>query len=488
MTTASLPPQPAPPPGVQYALTVPQSVLFADLSLRGNLRPAFHAVFGTDYEPSYIAIDDGAMSWNYTSDRSLQEALVGDGSAREGVARFLTAVSATARAVEKTAGVVGPGANRRPGVASDVVQDLREYWTVYEFHMTSLFTFWNVEHLLTAALTDALRAAGRSDEIATGLERFLRPSEENYFNLARRHIACLARRFRQEEDTASRDRGSALDTAIAHHIDRFGFLLAPFNLGAPPTPDAVLDQIRDAPRDTSLEDTALRVAGDPLMDLPPDVRELGVLAQQLAFWKTERLDALALSDFRATDLYRSAAQALDLTADELFAMTREEVERSFEDGGPGIGSEVLAARREAYCLTLAQGSIDFYEPTQTSEGADVREVAVGTQLRGIAASAGTATGRVVIVRELEEVSRLQPGDILVTTMTRPEMGTGLDRAAAFVTDQGGLMSHAAIISREMRKPCVIGTEDATLRLRDGMTVTVDGGEGVVTVDDVSAEE
>jgi len=63
------------------------------------------------------------------------------------------------------------------------------------------------------------------------------------------------------------------------------------------------------------------------------------------------------------------------------------------------------------------------------------------------------------------------------------MGVALDRAAAFVTDEGGRMAHAAIIAREMGKPCVIGTGEATRLLKDGMGVTVDGDNGIVTIDD-----
>jgi pyruvate,water dikinase len=100
---------------------------------------------------------------------------------------------------------------------------------------------------------------------------------------------------------------------------------------------------------------------------------------------------------------------------------------------------------------------------------------------GVSASSGRATGKVRVIHELNDVGTVEEGDILVTKMTRPEMGVALDRAAAFVTDQGGRMSHAAIIAREMNKPCVIGTEVATTRLRTGMSVSVDGDAGTVTI-------
>ncbi|MEO6077346.1 MAG: PEP-utilizing enzyme, partial [Candidatus Andersenbacteria bacterium] len=79
-----------------------------------------------------------------------------------------------------------------------------------------------------------------------------------------------------------------------------------------------------------------------------------------------------------------------------------------------------------------------------------------------------------------EFSSFQEGEILVTTMTRPEFVPLMRRAAAIVTDEGGLTSHAAIIARELQKPCVIGTKNATKILQTGDEVEVDASTGIVT--------
>jgi len=78
-----------------------------------------------------------------------------------------------------------------------------------------------------------------------------------------------------------------------------------------------------------------------------------------------------------------------------------------------------------------------------------------------------------------EINKIEDGDVLVTSMTNPEMVLGMQKAAAIVTDEGGLLCHAAIISREMKKPCIIGTEIATDVLRDGDFIEVDAEKGVV---------
>ncbi|MCD6247855.1 MAG: phosphoenolpyruvate synthase [Hadesarchaea archaeon] len=104
-----------------------------------------------------------------------------------------------------------------------------------------------------------------------------------------------------------------------------------------------------------------------------------------------------------------------------------------------------------------------------------REVLV----KGLGASPGMAFGRVRVVPSVKEISKVKEGDILVTKMTTPDWVPAMRRAAAIVTDEGGMTCHAAIVSRELGTPCVVGSGNATEVLKDGMEVTVDGATGVV---------
>lgn len=100
-------------------------------------------------------------------------------------------------------------------------------------------------------------------------------------------------------------------------------------------------------------------------------------------------------------------------------------------------------------------------------------------VQGLGASPGVAAGRVRVLASPAEGRQLQPGEVLVAEMTSPDWVPTMRRAAAIVTDRGGMTCHAAIVSRELRKPCVVGTRTATRTLRDGEAVTVDGSTGEV---------
>jgi len=100
-------------------------------------------------------------------------------------------------------------------------------------------------------------------------------------------------------------------------------------------------------------------------------------------------------------------------------------------------------------------------------------------LVGLSASPGVATGTVKIIKDREDLSRIVKGDILVTKMTNPDMVVSMKKSHAIITDEGGITSHASIVSREMGIPCIVGTGDATIKLKEGMKITVDGTHGKV---------
>jgi pyruvate, water dikinase len=119
----------------------------------------------------------------------------------------------------------------------------------------------------------------------------------------------------------------------------------------------------------------------------------------------------------------------------------------------------------------AAGGESLAEP-ESERGAEL--------VRGLGAAPGIASGPVRVIAMLADADRLAEDEVLVTHMTAPDWVPLMRKAAAIVTDSGGMTCHAAIVSRELGIPCVVGTAEATKVLRDGELVTVDAGEGAVT--------
>ncbi len=103
---------------------------------------------------------------------------------------------------------------------------------------------------------------------------------------------------------------------------------------------------------------------------------------------------------------------------------------------------------------------------------------------GTVAFKGKATGEVIVLREkdydkADKILKNKKDFVLVTPMTRPEIVPYLKKVAAIVTDEGGITCHAVIVARELKKPCIVGTKNASHILNDGDIVAVDAEKGIV---------
>ncbi|HJR63754.1 MAG TPA: phosphoenolpyruvate synthase [Gemmatimonadaceae bacterium] len=169
---------------------------------------------------------------------------------------------------------------------------------------------------------------------------------------------------------------------------------------------------------------------------------------------------------------------------EAQVLTEEEIRRVAELGrrldqyyGVPQDVEFAIASGEVYVTqtrpitTLEPGPGEVALPPQGDAGTVL--------VRGLGASPGAASGMVRVLSSPAEAGRLRQGEVLVARLTSPDWVPLMRRAAAIVTDQGGMTSHAAIVSRELGIPCIVGTRAASTQLRDGMIVTVDAVEGTV---------
>ncbi|MDO5301650.1 MAG: phosphoenolpyruvate synthase [Tissierellia bacterium] len=169
-----------------------------------------------------------------------------------------------------------------------------------------------------------------------------------------------------------------------------------------------------------------------------------------------------------------------LTEDELHnlieaGLTIEEKYGSVQDIEWGLDRETkhlyILQSRPITTLTLE-------EKEEEAEVAQQEEQLIPL-VRGLAASPGIGHGKVKKIHDVSEINLIKDGDILVTEMTNPDMVPAMRKAAAVVTDDGGRTCHAAIVSRELGIPCIVGSNDATKVLEDGQMVTVDATRGVV---------
>lgn len=165
--------------------------------------------------------------------------------------------------------------------------------------------------------------------------------------------------------------------------------------------------------------------------------------------------------------------------------------RSLLDGAKFEIKEIVSKRKIVGYYTDEAGINHFIERDDLKKFVDFIETAYGKSsaqnttsekmIKGFPANKGVIEGVVKVVLSAKDFHKINRGDILVTTMTSVDFVPIMKKAGAFVTNEGGITSHAAIVAREMNKPCIIGTQIATKVLRDGNKVKVDGNRGVVEI-------
>lgn len=158
-----------------------------------------------------------------------------------------------------------------------------------------------------------------------------------------------------------------------------------------------------------------------------------------------------------------------------------------------VSESVLNERKKAFVMHGDQsGNLQVFVGEEALRMVDTfsggnEEAVVGNTINGIIAHRGKIQGRAKIIRAdyhnfdgiIQKINEMNFGDVLVAETTSPELINACKKASAIVTDQGGLLSHAAIISRELNIPCIVGTSNATKMIKDGDMVEVDANTGVV---------
>lgn len=169
--------------------------------------------------------------------------------------------------------------------------------------------------------------------------------------------------------------------------------------------------------------------------------------------------------------------------DLLFFLLPEEIMRYLE-GDYNININELKIRKHKYLIYIKKGKTEFLTGDKAQklfEKEIKEEKEFSSILKGFSAFKGKVKGPVRVVTRKDDFKKISNGDILVAHMTTVDYAPYLHKVLAIITDEGGILSHAAVIAREMKKPCVIGTKVATKVLKDGDYIEVDANKGVVKI-------
>jgi phosphohistidine swiveling domain-containing protein len=199
--------------------------------------------------------------------------------------------------------------------------------------------------------------------------------------------------------------------------------------------------------------------------------------QFFIYYRTHRTDIFNKIFYSWYDTLTQFAENLGLSYDDLIHCSYPEI---INNKIPS--SKILAARKNDFVACLSRGKIDIYSGDKINVFKKLIIDKNNDQIiSGRSAFPGIIRGEVKIISGPQDMENFKSGCILVASMTTPSMVIIMKKAAAFITDEGGITCHASILAREMKTPCVIGTKIATRVLHNGDLVEVDANQGVVKI-------
>lgn len=184
--------------------------------------------------------------------------------------------------------------------------------------------------------------------------------------------------------------------------------------------------------------------------------------------------------------FEEIAQRLKISYEELVSMRFQEIKESLESGALVVPSRELKQRYKDHAIIFAKNKVYVLSGKELKEYKKLelkeeRKQKIKELQGTVAFRGGIIKGKVRIIESNEEIKFFKKGEVLVTQMTNPTYLSAMQKSKAIITDEGGMLCHAAIVSRELRIPCVIGTKIATKILKNGDLVEVDAEKGVVRI-------
>jgi len=200
--------------------------------------------------------------------------------------------------------------------------------------------------------------------------------------------------------------------------------------------------------------------------------------QFIVWCRTQRTDIINKSIYLYIPKLKELAKEKGITYKELLYCSKEEVM------GEIPSRDIIKQRmNQGFAIPMEDGRIRCVQGKEAEKIKKLFESKTESmkKLKGTIACEGIVKGKAKIILDKSDYDKIKKGDILVTSMTTPNMIFIMKKSVAFITDEGGITCHAGILSREMNKPCIIGTKIATKVLKDGDLVEVDANKGIIKV-------
>lgn len=213
------------------------------------------------------------------------------------------------------------------------------------------------------------------------------------------------------------------------------------------------------------------------------LKNISKIISDFLFLRSFRLDAFFISHEYMVPFFNEVSKRRGITYKNIINLSFQEIIKIIEDKTYVSEYVSLSTKRmKKYSVLKTDRDCTWFTyllSESNKKNKKIEETNVAVKLKGVSASPGYVKGKVHVVLNEDDMYKMNQGDILVTTMTVPSLMLAVEKASAIVTNEGGMLCHAAIVSREFEIPCVIATNNATILLKSGDKVIVDANNSIV---------
>ncbi len=362
------------------------------------------------------------------------------------------------------------------------------------------------DQVIAKMVMSLLKKRGLQDNYPELFSKLTAPTRQSFINEAEISLLKIAKKIQKNKRLSEcikknpvtkciqlLDRFSEIKSALEKHVNKYFWSKNNYVMAYYLDEKAFMKEIKEIlSTGLDIDEEIKKISSTPkrnqlvkmelLKKLKVDkyLKTLLTISDDFTWWQDERKKASYWNAHYSTLLLTAIGKRTGFSLHELKYMSPSEIKSVFENPLP-----LKEIRNRMFkCVFCWKGS--EFEVITGSEVEKIKHFLLGnqdqssvTEIAGLSASVGKVVGKVKVCRSATEVDKVKPGDILVAVMTRPDYVMGMKRAGAIVTNEGGITSHAAIVSRELGIPCVIGTKIATKIFKDGDLVEVDADNGIV---------
>jgi len=304
----------------------------------------------------------------------------------------------------------------------------------------------------------------------------IRPSKDVFITQMNKEARKLYKEIEEKKlgHEMEKIEGEDADLAkeIKEHVDRFCFVGVHHFLGEPYTIEKFFENFNLKPNTDDQEEK---------VEIPEDIKWHAKMLSHATYQRTVMAETSGFLSYYIKPTLLKANEELGLNKDEYIWLTLTEIINGLENPD-GFKKPNIEARKEKNGIY----SIDDKEIVVTGKDVDAildqlveKPKDVVWPLKGSVACKGKAVGFAKIIISPDDIYKMKKGDILIAPETTPEFFAGMRIAAAIVTGRGGITSHAAIVSRELGVPCIVGVKDVPYIIKDGQKIEVDAEKGEV---------